>query len=198
MCLQGKSSAKVCGAVRTEGNEEPLSISMLVPGDERAGMKLQTTSDEALKNMDTVTNEGGKVQDADAVWVWGHEVIIPDHKAFGFLPRKNIIRSTFALIIKHWLFDTLILVCILVTTVMLIIDEPEGSILARRCPSPPEVLDCRNLVPGQTIEINCARSTEEEDWGKLYGPCGSDDEPPCCFRKYRQETFRIMEIVSFP
>mmetsp|Transcript_8880 Transcript_8880/g.23167 ORF Transcript_8880/g.23167 Transcript_8880/m.23167 type:complete len:1893 (-) Transcript_8880:370-6048(-) len=123
-------------------------------------------------------------------------VRLPAHKSFGVLAPNNWVRVLIAALTQHKIFERIILVSILVTSVLLIIEHPAYSWIgdASQCPRPPDVLDCRGLEPGQTQLINCPRDGQ----GVLYERCDSpnaDRRPECCWISDQQAVFGILDKI---
>uniref|UniRef100_A0A7S1E5W3 Ion transport domain-containing protein n=1 Tax=Hemiselmis andersenii TaxID=464988 RepID=A0A7S1E5W3_HEMAN len=123
-------------------------------------------------------------------------VRLPAHNSFGLLPPHNYVRVLIAALTQHKIFERIILVSILVTSILLIIEHPAYSWIgdASQCPRAPAVLDCRGLLPGQTEWINCPRDGQ----GELYERCDSpnvDKRPECCWIANQQEVFGILDKI---
>lgn len=119
-------------------------------------------------------------------------------KTFFFLTSRNPFRKLLAKVVYHPIFENFVLVCILVTTVTLILERPDDTIIRDACPDPPNFLNCSGLPPGQTREINCARDAKDPDFGKVWESCdskNSDMVPPCCSIKFRIELFQQMDVI---
>jgi hypothetical protein len=121
--------------------------------------------------------------------------LVVSTQAFCFIPRKNPFRVLIAYIAKHSLFDTFILCCIFVSSISLIIEKPEDSIMATEDQCPSLGLDCRNLQPGHTFYVNCPRSVSDDGWNTFFGACGTPEENGCCATKAMLNAFSIMDQV---
>eukprot|EP00960_Hanusia_phi_P041825 755164-Hanusia_phi.AAC.7 len=124
---------------------------------------------------------------------------VANHRSFFILPRKHPIRVFVAFCIQNPIFETFILLCILITSVTLLIESPDASFIAAACPMPPEQLDCRGsaAIPGQTVNINCPRNALDTNFGKLWQPCNatSGDIPPCCAIAYQNNILSTMDVA---
>ena len=126
-------------------------------------------------------------------------VRIPNHRSLGIFTPSNPVRIFCAWLSHAPLFDKLILLCILISSCTLAIeaDTPRLNIHARHCPL--EGLDCSGRLPGQLTSSQedyvCPRSTGEEGFGEVYGPCGSATEAPCCQFKRSQDVLKYMDLV---
>lgn len=116
-------------------------------------------------------------------------------QAFGFIPRLNPVRVVIAFIAKHSLFDTFILSCIFISSLSLILEKPEDSIIVTEDECPSMGLNCTNLQPGQTVWINCPRSVSDDGWDTLFGACGTPKENSCCATKAMLNAFGILDQV---
>mmetsp|Transcript_14436 Transcript_14436/g.35315 ORF Transcript_14436/g.35315 Transcript_14436/m.35315 type:complete len:906 (-) Transcript_14436:124-2841(-) len=121
-------------------------------------------------------------------------VRIPDHTAFFLLKPKHPFRVAVAAVVQHPVFESFILISIIITSVTLLIERPEWTVQANSCPNPPAYLDCLGLPPGQTTQVNCPRHVDDPLFGKVWGVCGSDDEPDCCHVAGIVTTFQRMDI----
>lgn len=105
-------------------------------------------------------------------------VRMPDHKAFYLLSARNPFRVVVAACVQHPFFQNFILLSILITSITLLIEEPTDSFVADDCPRPPMFLNCSGLAAGQTSEINCPRSEDEKDFGRVWDACDSREFRP--------------------
>eukprot|EP00286_Rhodomonas_abbreviata_P000788 CAMPEP_0181288586 /NCGR_PEP_ID=MMETSP1101-20121128/414_1 /TAXON_ID=46948 /ORGANISM="Rhodomonas abbreviata, Strain Caron Lab Isolate" /LENGTH=992 /DNA_ID=CAMNT_0023392723 /DNA_START=425 /DNA_END=3403 /DNA_ORIENTATION=+ len=123
-------------------------------------------------------------------------VRFPEYNSLIWLSVNSKLRIWVAFLVHHPLFDNIILLCIFITSVTLLLERPDDTIIADHCPRPPQFLNCTGLPPGQTEEINCGRDEKEPDFGRTWAPCDADEGyPPCCFIVSRVETFASMDIV---
>ena len=124
-------------------------------------------------------------------------VLIPEHRAFGFLRQTNAFRMLCAAAIKHRYAENFIFLCIFITTVTLLIERPDDTIVAAACPVAPSYLNCSGLEPGQVANVNCPRTPREDDWGRVYAPCTApeSERAPCCHVVERTEVFTSMDMV---
>ena len=126
---------------------------------------------------------------------------VPNHRALGILPPKHPFRLLMAYIAHHPLFDQLILLCILISSIMLAIESnfPTLSVIANYCPV--NGLDCSGRFPGQLSHPNvaedyvCPRYQEQENYDKIFGACGSKDEPDCCEAVRQNAILTTMDTV---
>lgn len=127
----------------------------------------------------------------------------------GVLSSKNPLRLAVAYLAHHAWYDKFVLCCILLSSISLALEaaDPKSAVLASRCPA--SVLDCSGRVPGQVSFPNiaedyvCPRHQDDPDFGRVYRPCGSDTEAPCCshravysFLATMDEIFTIIFVVE--
>ena len=124
------------------------------------------------------------------------QVRLPAHKAMFFLKPTNFFRVCVAAIVQHPIFERLILVAILTTSVILCIDHPMQAIEGDPHNCPAEGLNCSGLSPGQTELINCDRSPTDENWGRVWAACDSADSQnihPCCWARSQQNVYNVLD-----
>lgn len=125
-----------------------------------------------------------------------HDVHVPDANSLVCLKTNNPLRKWVAFIVHSRHFDNIVLIFIFITSVTLLLERPDDTIIADACPKPPAFLDCSGLGPGQTEQIACARDEKEPDFDRVWSACDSDGpKPPCCNIVKRVETFRNMDVV---
>ena len=123
---------------------------------------------------------------------------IPSHASFGFLSKANPVRIVCAAIAQHPIFENLIILCIFITTIMLLLERPDDGTVAAACPQAPDFLDCSGLPPGQVVEINCARNEKDEQFGWVWDRCDARDSgriPACCSVASRVKVFTYMDTA---
>ncbi len=119
-------------------------------------------------------------------------------KTLCLVSSRNQIRAFLGKIIYSPIFENAILVCILVTTVTLILEQPDDFFVGDACPEPPLFLNCSGLPPGQMTELNCARESTDPGFDKVWESCdsaNSDMVPPCCEVQFRIKLFRQLDIA---
>jgi hypothetical protein len=135
----------------------------------------------------------------------GKSVVLPDHNSFGYFKPMNPMRRLIAYIVRHPIFDNMILTCIFITTILLLVERPEDPMIVAQCPITQPIfrgqlqgerLDCsvvETSYPGHTGNINCPRSPDSPMFGKVYETCDSnyrDKVPSCC------ETMQKLTIMQ--
>lgn len=113
-------------------------------------------------------------------------------------PDENPIRRTANKIISHPIFDNAMLLCILVSSLILILEQPDDQIIAAACPTPPEVLDCSGLPVGHMDSVLCPRRADHPDFGRTYFACGYWNPartPACCAVVERTRVFWAMDTT---
>jgi hypothetical protein len=126
------------------------------------------------------------------------KVKLPDHNALFILSPTNPFRLFIASIAQNPVFETIILISILISSVTLVIETPQDAFTAELCPKPPEFLNCSGLPAGQTQSINCPRFPEEADFGRVFEPCDSPnvaDRPACCAVVNKMQAFGSIDYV---
>ncbi len=128
----------------------------------------------------------------------GKPLTYPADKSFGVFATDNPVRILAGSICQHSLFDhVFILLCILITTILLLFEKPEWSLVSSTCPRPPENLDCSGLSPGHEI-TNCQYHARHPDFGRVWKPC-NHTEPgevaPCCRDVVLVEAFAITDKI---
>jgi hypothetical protein len=123
---------------------------------------------------------------------------IPAHNSLFLMSPNHGLRKVISAIVQHPLFDNIILLSILITSITLVVETPADSFIADACPSPPNLLNCSGLLPGQTESINCPRSPGDPDFGRVYEPCDSPNTseiPACCSSANKIAAFAIIDYI---
>ena len=119
----------------------------------------------------------------------------PGNKSFFVVSANNPIRIFMGSICQHPVFDWMILLCILITTLLLLFENPVWSVVQQDCPRPPNALDCSGLSPGHQV-MNCETEKTHPYFGRVWKACDDPnpgDHPPCCRDVYNYETFSFMD-----
>ena len=111
---------------------------------------------------------------------------LPAHNALCLFSPRNPLRVLMAYISHNPWFDKVIIGCILVSSVLLMVEafDPRSETRATRCDT--SGLDCRYRLPGQVSfpsadeDYVCPVRRDEDGFDTKFGPCGSADEAPCC------------------
>ena len=118
--------------------------------------------------------DGGEEEEGPHVELVGYfslPVKYPDARSFFIFSAHNPIRKMAGSICQHPLFENvLVLSCILITTVLLLFENPVWSVTQEWCPRPPEFLDCSTLQAGHE-RINCASQKSHPDFGRVWKVC---------------------------
>jgi hypothetical protein len=128
------------------------------------------------------------------------KIKVPHGRSFFVLHRTNPVRMYCAALVQHPVFENLILLCIIVTTVTLLFERPDDTIITDACPRAPSYLNCSGLGVGHVDSINCPNNAGDENFGQVYRPCGPDDgsgrpEPSCCFSQLRSDAFATTDKI---
>lgn len=119
-------------------------------------------------------------------------------KTFFIFSSQNRFRTMAGRLVYSPIFENFILICILITTVTLILERPDDIIIGDACPKAPSFLNCSGLPLGQTSEINCARDLTDPNFGRVWESCDSKNKdmvPPCCNIMFRIKLFKEMDIA---
>jgi hypothetical protein len=125
----------------------------------------------------------------------GKEVKYADVRSFFIFAPSNPARIFASSICQHPVFDSIILLCILITTILLLFERPEWGVIQSGCPRPPQHLDCSGLHPGHEV-LNCEAESSHPDFGKVWEPCDASEptlRPPCCSDLLAYDAFSVMD-----
>lgn len=132
-------------------------------------------------------------------------VFLPNHNSCGVLSPKNSFRLLLAYVLHKGLFDKFILVCILISSITLLIEaaNPTMSVMGTVEFCPMDGLDCRGYLLGNVSSPNtpedylCPAGHIMGDpfFGAKYGECGSDTEHACCSLTRIFNTLKVMDIL---
>jgi hypothetical protein len=159
------------------------------------------------RQSENLESEATPVLDEDLieVSVWpGKRIRIPDHNSFLIFTPLNRFRMWCSWIVHHPIVDNFILVCIMITTITLVLVEtPEDMIITdpTECPSSPDFLDCSgpdSNYPGHVGLINCPRTKNHPMFGKAFEACDSPNAqnvPDCCAKLTKVQNLLVLDQI---
>jgi hypothetical protein len=167
------------------------------------------------RQTENLESEATPVLDADLIEVSvrpGKRITIPDHNSLLIFTPLNTFRIWCSWIVHHPIVDNFILVCILITTITLVLVETPHDVISTdeaECPPPPLFLDCTgpdSNYPGHIGFINCPRTKDHPMFGKAFEACDSQNAqnvPDCCAKLTKvknllllDQTFAIIFLVE--